>query len=178
MIILMVHVEDVFNELAIYTMTCTVLHACGCYLQFNRDASRIAFLHNASNCSTDTTSLQAQNTASSSDLISVSLVTMDVTGKGLWVLPLKDVVHYEYGRGGKLIVSTQHGLFEADALGHSIQELKPPTTGQMLQSFVQRTVCLHVAAISASHLAPRVHFVDTPPNARLGSEGKAHLEWA
>ncbi|DBA87852.1 TPA: hypothetical protein ACH3X1_004849 [Trebouxia sp. C0004] len=95
--------------------------------QFNRDASRLAFLHNASNCSTDTTSLQAQDTFSSSVHNSVSLVTMDVTGKGVWVLPLKDVVHYEYGRGGKLIVSTQHGLFEADALGHSIQELMPPT---------------------------------------------------
>ena len=134
MIIVMIHVEDVFIRQPIYTMTCAVLHACGCYLQFNRDASRIAFLHNASNCSADTTSLQAQDTASSSVHNSVSLVTMDVTGKGLWVLPFKDVVYYEYGRGGKLIVSTQHGLFEADALGHSIQELKPPTIGQMLQS--------------------------------------------
>ncbi|DBA83403.1 TPA: hypothetical protein ACH3X2_006540 [Trebouxia sp. C0005] len=95
--------------------------------QFNRDGSRIAFLHNASNCSAETTSLQAQDTTSSSIHNSVSLVTTDLTGQGLWVLPLKDVVHYEYGRGGKLIVSTQHGLFEADAMGHSIQELKPPT---------------------------------------------------
>ncbi len=152
MVILMINLEDVFNGRPICTMTCTVLHACGCHVQFNRDASRIAFLHNASNCSADTTSLQAQDTTSSSIHTSVSLVTTDVTGQGLWVLPLKDVVHYEYGRGGKLIVSMQHGLFEADAVGHSIQELKPPTIGQMLQHFVQSTVCTLVAA---RHLVPR-----------------------
>ena len=49
-------------------------------------------------------------------------------------------------------MSTQHGLFEADAVGHSIQELKPPIIGQMLQHFVQSTVCRHVAA---RHLVPR-----------------------
>ncbi len=51
MVILMINLEDVFNGRPICTMTCTVLHACGCHVQFNRDASRIAFLHNASNCS-------------------------------------------------------------------------------------------------------------------------------
>lgn len=152
MVIVMIQLEDIFNGRPICGMTGIVLHARGCHVQFNRDASCIAFLHNASNCSTETTSLQAQHTTSSSIRNSVSLVTTDATGQGLWVLPLKDVVYYEFGRGGKLIVSTQHGLFEADAVGHSIQELKPPTTGQMLQHFVQSSVCTHVAA---RHLVPR-----------------------
>lgn len=61
---------------------------------------------------------------------SIHAVTVDITGQDTWVLPISDVLHYDYGRRGHLIVSSQHGLFEANAVKHTVQELKPPTTGQ------------------------------------------------
>ena len=99
-------------------------------VQFNRDASSIAFLHHSSNCSSEHDDSQDQSSQSRGAAPdSVRLVTTNKDGQDLWVLPLDGILHYEYGRKGNMIVSTQHGLFEANTLKHTVEELKPPNTG-------------------------------------------------
>lgn len=96
-------------------------------MQFNQHATLLAFLDHMTNCSSDTANLHDSGFHSR-----VRLVTTDTAGQNIWVLPLEKVLHYDYGRRGSLLVSTQHGLFEANALTRSMKELKPPTTGQLL----------------------------------------------
>ena len=59
-----------------------------------------------------------------------SLVTMDTLGSNVWMVPLTDVQHYDYGRKGKLLVSTRHGLYEADSRQRTVDKLKKPTSGK------------------------------------------------
>ena len=56
---------------------------------------------------------------------------MDVTGANVWMLPLANILHCDYGSKGKLIVSTQYGLFEADSRRRTVEQLQKPTTGRL-----------------------------------------------
>lgn len=58
-------------------------------------------------------------------------MTIDITAMSQWVLPLTNVQHFDYGSKGKLIVSTQDGLYEADSSGQTIANLKPQATGRL-----------------------------------------------
>ena len=60
-----------------------------------------------------------------------SLVTIDITAVNQWVLPLKNIQHFDYGSKGKLIVSTEDGLYEANCLRQTIANLKPQGTGRV-----------------------------------------------
>lgn len=55
---------------------------------------------------------------------------MDFTGANVWMLPLANILHFDYGSKGKLIVSTQHGLYEADSRRRTVDKLTKPTTGR------------------------------------------------
>lgn len=57
---------------------------------------------------------------------------MDTSGANVWMLPLTDVQHFDYGRKGKLLVSTQHGLYEADSRRRTVDKLKKPTSGKCM----------------------------------------------
>lgn len=54
---------------------------------------------------------------------------MDITGTNVWMLPLANILHFHYGSRGKLIVSTQRGLYEADTGRRAVDNLQKPTTG-------------------------------------------------
>lgn len=56
---------------------------------------------------------------------------MDIIGTNVWMLPLVDLLHFDYGSKGKLIVSTQHGLYEADSRRRTVDKLTKPTTGRV-----------------------------------------------
>ncbi|KAL3156023.1 hypothetical protein ABBQ32_013011 [Trebouxia sp. C0010 RCD-2024] len=116
-------------------------------LQFNRDASSIAVLFHTDNCipdpspdptpdhlgsSSESTGGSAAN-KQPSKITTASVFAMDITGATVWMLPLTDVQHFDYGRKGKLLISTQHGLYEADSRLRRIHELKKPTSGNYHQ---------------------------------------------
>lgn len=105
----------------------TCCHLC-VSLQFNLDASNIAVLYHMHGCPKNQGSSQSLGSSSSSSR--TSLVTMDITGTNVWVLPLANILHFDYGSQGKLIVSTQHGLYEADTWRHAVDKLQKPTTGR------------------------------------------------
>lgn len=65
---------------------------------------------------------------------------MDITGATVWMLPLTDVQHFDYGRKGKLLISTQHGLYEADSRLRRIHELKKPTSGKCMHLVLKALV--------------------------------------
>ena len=81
-----------------------------------------------SGCTSDRESSESTNPSYFSK---ATLVTMDITGADIWVVPLTQIIHFDYGSRGKLIVSTQHGLYEADSRRSSIDKLKKPTTGRV-----------------------------------------------
>ena len=56
---------------------------------------------------------------------------MDLTGTHVWMLPLTNILHFDYGSRGKLIVSTQRGLYEADSHRRTVVKLTKPTTGRV-----------------------------------------------
>ncbi|KAL3145810.1 hypothetical protein ABBQ38_015186 [Trebouxia sp. C0009 RCD-2024] len=110
--------------------------------RFNRDASSIAVLFHTDNCIPDSSTNPTPDHLGSSESTggsaannqqsktnTASLVTMDTSGANVWMLPLTDVQHFDYGRKGKLLVSTQHGLYEADSRRRTVDKLKKPTSG-------------------------------------------------
>lgn len=98
-------------------------------MQFNKDASSIAVLYHMNRCPTHQES--SESAGGSSSLSKTTLVTIDLTGANVWMLPLANILHFDYGSKGKLIVSTQHGLFEADSRRHTVDKLTKPTTGRL-----------------------------------------------
>ena len=119
-------------------------------MDYNQNASLLAFLDPMTNCSSDTASLY--NSAIPSRM---RLVITDAAWQDIWMLPLEKVLHYSYGRRGSLLVSTQPGLFDANALTRSIEELKPPTTGQHLHP--ASSDCVPCAAWNDQSSALKLH---------------------
>ena len=62
----------------------------------------------------------------------VQLVTVNLDGSQIWALPLDEVKSFDFGRWGRLLVSTSQGLYEADVAKQSLQTLTPPATGMPL----------------------------------------------
>ena len=112
-------------------------------MQFNSEATSIAFLHHITNC----TQRQSSAAVPSTDTATATgeLVTVNLDGSQVWALPLDDVKSFDYGRWGRLLVSTSRGLYEAEVPRHSMQKLKPPATGaSWLQPCATLRMILHV----------------------------------
>lgn len=71
-------------------------------------------------------------TASDAGAAVVQLVTVNLDGSQIWALPLDEVKSFDFGRWGRLLVSTSQGLYEADVTKQGLQKLTPPATGMPL----------------------------------------------
>ena len=100
-------------------------------MQFNTEATSIAFLHHHTNCS-GRQAAASVTTASDAGAAVVQLVTVNLDGSQIWALPLDEVKSFDFGRWGRLLVSTSQGLYEADVTKQGLQKLTPPATGMPL----------------------------------------------